>query len=135
MKLPSFKRLIKTDFKSEDQELVSGLASIWNYGIEVLYLALNNRLTLSENLSAIVKDYNVQVDANGAPSVTFIIPSSTEINDVRIAKIDNLTSPSNKPTTAVMVVDWEPVKNGIMINKIVGLTANQLYKLRIIAQA
>lgn len=135
MKLPSFKRLIKTDFKSEDQELVSGLASIWNYGIEVLYLALNNRLTLSENLSAIVKDYNVQVDANGEPSVTFIIPSSTEINDVRIAKIDNLTSPSNKPTTAVMVVDWEPVKNGIMINKIVGLTANQLYKLRIIAQA
>lgn len=134
MKLPSFKRIIKSDFKQEDQPLVSNLASIWNYGIEVLYLALNNRLTLSENLSASIKDLNVQVDINGIPSVSLIIPSDVGINDVRIGKVDNLTVVSNTPTTAVMVVDWQPVQNGIKINKIVGLTPNQLYKLRIITQ-
>ena len=134
MKLPNFKRLIKTDFKEEDQPLVNGLASIWNYGIEVLYLALNNRLTLTENLSATIKDVNLRVDANGVPIVTLIIPSDTTINDVRIGKIDNLTNSSNTPITAVMVVDWQPVQNGIKINKIVGLTANELYKLRIITQ-
>lgn len=134
MKLPSFKRLIKNDFKEEDQPVIDGLASIWNYGIEVVYLALNNRLTLSENLSASIKDLNIQVDADGRPSVTLIIPSETVINDVRVGKVDNLTNPSNTPISAVMVVDWQLVQNGIKINKIVGLTANQLYKLRIITQ-
>ena len=49
MKLPLFRRLFKTDFKQEFQELVDQLSVSINVGIENLYDALNRKLSLRDN--------------------------------------------------------------------------------------
>ena len=52
MKLPSFRRILEQDYKPDDQDLVKTLASSLNYGIEVLYDALNGKLTFRDNIAS-----------------------------------------------------------------------------------
>jgi len=137
MLLPNLKRLFVQDFPKEFQGLVAQLSLNFNYGIEVLYQALNHNLTFPDNMKGTYKEINVQVDSNGFPlSETFV-----ELNDnasratgVEIFRAVNQTNSNIFPTGAPFISYEQTTNRGrnvIKINHITGLTANNIFRLTI----
>lgn len=134
MRLPSFRRLIRTDFKQEFQALVDQLSVSINIGIENLYDALNRKLTLRDNIACTVKEIDVKVDAAGTPTATtlFQMDISNRLDGLVVLNALNQDDSSIYPTSGIFV-SWTQTQNGILINNIKGLQANQTYRLKIVA--
>lgn len=134
MKLPSFKRLFDSDFPAEFKQLINTLSVSLNNGIEVLYEALNNRITLRENISCTVKDITVIVDANGTPSQGNSIKLNTtnKVDGCIVISAINTNSSSAFPPGAVML-SFNQSSNTLIISNIRGLTPGQTYTLRVVA--
>lgn len=133
MKLANFKKLFKNDFNSDDQPLVEQLSEIINYNFRLLYEALNQNLTFSENFSGIIKEVNVTVDANGLPITPIRIKSDlvpSRPSGAIVTDHNNLTNPDTYPTGAIMI-SFNETGGVISINHITGLQANNVYKLKI----
>ena len=137
MKLPSFKRLYDSDFAKESQQIVSQLAVTINQGFEVLYNALNKRLTFEDNFQCTVKNVTVIVNSSGipTPSVSFnldTIVANLSVTGLIVVDVENLTNPSGYPTSGV-TVSWTQTQSGVSINHVTGLIPNNTYQLRVIA--
>lgn len=133
MKLPNFRRLFKGDFPVEVQDLIDKLSVTINHGFELLYEALNNKLTFRENFLATVKDVDVEVDATGTPKKTTSISLSftNRVDGCLVIKADNLTNTNTYPSGSVMI-NYKQTENSIIINNITGLQADNVYRLRIV---
>jgi len=133
MKLQSFKRLFKTDYKEEFQDLIDKLSASLNVGIESLYDALNGKLSLSDNLYCNVVDIDVIVDSNGIPKNTTSYPITLKTKPIGLQVIDarNLTNTTTYPSGAIFI-SFTAENTRIIINHITGLQANQTYRLKII---
>jgi hypothetical protein len=136
MRLPSFKRIIKTDYVEEFQNLVDTLASSLNVGIDNLYLALNKNLSLSDNVKCTIKDVTVTVNSSGIPiaSTGFLLDFDGKCIGVQVLKYDNLTNSTTYPTTGVSIA-WTQQNKSIVINHIAGLPANNQFLLKVVAYA
>lgn len=134
MKLPSFKRLLSSDFEKTFQKLVDQLSLSLNNGIDIIYTALANNLTLRDNLRATIKDVNVIVDANGKPTQTtaFTLDSTARVDLVMVGLALNQTNSSIYPSGGVLVSGVQTT-NIYTINNVTGLQANNNYLLRIVA--
>ena len=134
MKLPSFRRLIRTDFKQEFQALVDQLSVSINIGIENLYDALNRKLTLRDNIACTVKEIDVKVDASGTPTATtlFKMDISNRLEGITVLNALNIDDSTGYPTGGIFI-SWTQTQNGILINNITGLVANQTYRLKLVA--
>jgi hypothetical protein len=134
MRLSSFKRLYKGDFKQEFQALVDQLATSINIGIEALYDALNRKLTLRDNIACTVKEIDVKVDAAGTPTTTtlFKMDISNRLEGITVLSALNTDDSTGYPTGGIFI-SWTQTQNGILINNITGLIANQTYRLKIVA--
>lgn len=134
MKLPSFRRLITQDYPKEFQKLIDTLSVSLNNGIEVLYQALNNQITLRENIKSTVKDIILSVDANGVPTqqAAFTLDVTGNIDLIMVGLAVNQTNSSAFPTSGVFL-SWSQNTNTIIINHVTGLQANQQYLLRVVA--
>lgn len=134
MRLPSFKRLFKNDYEEQYQTLIDRLSSSLNIGIEVLYDALNRRLTIKDNVAATVKDVNVTVNSNGLPNATtsFALDISNQVLGLEVIKADNLTNPTTYPTSGI-IINYTQNGTNVLINHVTGLQSGQTYRLRIIA--
>lgn len=135
MKLPSFKTLIASDFEKIYKKLVDQLSLSLNNGVQILYTALNNNLSLRDNLNCTVKDVLVTVDANGKPtqSTAFTLSNSN-------AKVDGITviMALNQSNTSVYVnsqpfITGTQSSNTYIINNITGLQVQQQYLIRVVA--
>jgi hypothetical protein len=136
MKLPNFKRLNKADFDQQLGDLVDTLSASLNIGIENLYTALNNRLSLADNFLCSVKDVQVTVNSSGTPigTTTFTIDSKiTNLKGLQIIKVDNVNTPTSYAPGAVSINGYTITSNGVQLLNVAGLSANTLYQLRIIA--
>lgn len=133
MKLPSFNRINRADYPQEYQSLVDQLAFPINIGIESVYQALVNRLTIKDNLSATVRDVTFQVDSNGLPkeNVNVKLDVLGNVGSVLVGRIQNLTNTNTYPSSGV-VVSFTQLQNIIRIDHVTGLQANNNYKLRLI---
>lgn len=135
MKLSSFKRLITQDFPAESQKLIEQLGSTVNNSFNELYLALNKRLTFSENIACSVKDVIVTVNSSGIPtqvtSFSLDVPNMTVLG-VQVIKAENLTNTAVYPTSAPFI-SFQIVNNTVRINNITGLQADNVYRLKVIA--
>ena len=133
MKLPSFKRWLKTDFEPEQQELVEQMGESLNTGIELLYQALNKRLTITDNLQATEKDVLVSVFPNGNPRAETFVNTDfgSPVRTVFIGKVENLTVSGVYPTGAPFV-SWITTPSGIQIVNISGLIPTNTYRLRLV---
>lgn len=136
MKLPSFRRLFKTDFSQEEQPLVEKLSGSLNNGIEVLYDALNNKISIRDNLQCTVKDVDVQVDSSGNPLGTtgFQLNNSNKVEGISVIRADNLTNSVTYPTNTPFI-SFTQNTSSIIINNVTGLQPNNIYRLRVIAWA
>jgi hypothetical protein len=132
--LKSFKRLITKDFKPEDQEMIEQLGRTVNDAFNELYFAANGRLSLSENLFCTVKLIDVTVNENGVPinSTTFTLDRQSPVIGIQVIYAVNQTNTAIYPVGQPFI-SFTPITNGILINHISGLQANQRYSIRIIA--
>lgn len=134
MKLPSFKRLFSSDFPAQYKQLIDTLSSSLNTGIDLLYQALNNGLTLRDNISATVKDITLTVDANGTPTQNSSIKlnNSNKVDGVMVISALNQTSSTTYPSGAVGV-SFNQASTTLNILNVKGIQPGQSYTLRIVA--
>lgn len=135
MKLPSFRRIITSDFDKQFKDLIENLGSTINDSFNVVYSALNKRLTLTDNIMCTFKQINVQVDSNGdlvSPITIKLDVQNTTVKTVIAGTPQNLTNPSIYASGAPSV---SYAQNGdqLRILNIKGLQANYIWSLYIIA--
>jgi hypothetical protein len=135
MKLPSFKRIFDTDFDQQYKSMIQTLSATINIGFEVVYEALNKKISLSENIQCTLKDITLIVDATGRPTTR--IAFSSDIPNMRVVgtqviKITNLKNSNSYPTGGIFVTYVE-TNTGIEIQHVTGLIAGDTYLLRIVA--
>lgn len=134
MKLPSFRRLFSSDYPKQFQSLIDILSVSLNNGIDVLYNALNNNLSLRDNINATVRDITVTVDANGNPNTSsaFTLNTSNKVDGVIVISAINQVDSRVYPTSGVFISGAQSGKV-YNINNIAGLQANQQYIIRAVA--
>lgn len=133
MKLPNFRRIFKTDYGANEQGLVEKLATSINNGFEVLYEALNGKVSLRENIFCTVKDVTVIVDSSGVPTTTTTVSRdrNARVDGVGVINAQNLTNSTSYPTSGIFI-SFNASDNGITITNITGLQAGNEYSLRVI---
>lgn len=134
MKLPSFKRLNTIDYENQFKKLVETLSVSLNIGIEALYEALNNEVTLKDNIACTVKNVTLRVDTNGKPLTTtsFVQDVEGKIYGIEVINAVNTTNTGVYPTGAPFV-SWTQNNTIITITNVTGLQANNTYVLTLIA--
>ena len=133
-KLQSYKRIISSDFEEEDKALVEQLADSLNTVIDDMQYALNNKLSLTDNLYCSVKDVTLSVDSSGNVKDTRVNLDNTtvQVKGIQVIQVSNLTNPSIYPTGCPFI-SWTQLSGGIMINNITGLLPNYRWQVRFIA--
>lgn len=133
MKLPGFKRLGKESIPQEFHQLVETIGNTVNSGMEVVYEALNKKVSLRDNLQCTVKDIDVAVDASGSP----INPTAIQLEGTAradgwlVIRADNLTDSDVYPEGSPFL-SCSQTTNGLLINNITGLQENYTYRLRVV---
>jgi hypothetical protein len=86
MKISGSRRLLKEDFRSEDQELVGRIGFALNPLLEQLYLIFNKRITIGDNLDQEFREVTLEVDQLGAPINQILLKSPiSKINAIQVA--------------------------------------------------
>ena len=134
MKLPAYKRIYYTDFPQEDQEIIEQLSYTINNGFEGVYNALNNGLSLEDNLDVSVKDVLITVDATGIPTspTSYTVTNSNPIDGTQVIRALNQTNSTVFPTGGIFI-SYTQSGNKVTINNITGLPANNQFSVRIIS--
>lgn len=134
MRLPNFRRIIKQDFEKQYNQLVERLSVSINNGFDVMFEALNNKISLQNNIMCTVIDIELEPSSSGTPknpaNLTLTYSGKTSI--VVVGKVDNLTNPSSYPTSAPFI-SWSQNDTTLTINHITGLTADNKYSIRLVA--
>lgn len=133
-KLPSYKRLNKNDYDPKYLDLVDRLVVSINSGFDAVYEALNNRLTLTNNMVCVIKDFSITVDSSGLPKTSATVPIAfrNAVNIILVGKATNTASSTTYPTSAVMV-SWDQTERGsVTIKHVTGLLPNVSYSLRLV---
>lgn len=136
MKFQTFKRLNKADYPDKYQDLIDTLSSSLNIGVEALYNAMNNQISITDNIYCNVKDIQVKVDSSGNPTSTtvFTVDSTiTALKGLSVIKVDNITNTNVFPTGGVTITYTLITAQQVQIKHITGLPANNIFQLRIIA--
>lgn len=126
--------MYKGDYEEQFQKLVDQLSASLNYGIESLYDLSNKNVSLRDNLRCTVKDIAVSVDASGAPVgvTTFSLDIQGQIIGTQVIYAVNTANSGIYPTGGIFI-SYTQTQNGVLINNITGLPANQPFSLRIVA--
>lgn len=132
MKLPGFRRLNTADYPKEFKKLIDIISVSLNNGIEVLYEAFNNQITLRDNIAGTVKDITVTVDASGTPiqGGAFVLDTNTKVDGITVLSAANQTNTAVFPTSAPFITGTQN-NTTFNISNISGLQANQSYLMRI----
>lgn len=136
MKFPTFKRIFKTDYPTEQQSLVEKLSLTINNGFEVIYNAMSRNVSLSDNIACTVKTLTTKVNSSGVPTsaLSFTLDTVGQIKGVMAMNPVNLTNSSIYPTSGVTISHTQN-NTIITIDHITGLTAGDNWQITIIAWA
>lgn len=134
MKLPNFKRIVKSDYKQEFHGIIENLSFSLNNGIEVLYQALNRAISLKDNIACTVMDVIIEVDSEGTPKVrtSFLLNSTNRVLGVSVLNAVNSRNPTILPTSGVFVYFTQENKT-LFIKGVKGLPADQQFTLTLVA--
>jgi hypothetical protein len=124
---------MSTNFDKTYQGLINTLSLSLNNGIQVLYDALNNNLTLEDNIKATVVNVTLQVDSTGKPiqGGTVTLTFTGQVDGVFVIGATNVNNPTTYPTSAVQVFGQQSGTTYI-INNVTGLQANVSYIIRLV---
>lgn len=134
MIIPSFKRLLKTDYAQQFQQMIETLSYSVNNAVESLNNAMDNNVSLQDNILCTVKTFTVQVDSTGTPttSTTFPLTFTGTCLGISLINIINTTTSGTYPTGGV-TISFSQTAKGIQINNITGLVAMNNYSVTLIA--
>lgn len=134
MKLNVTKRIIKEDFKKEDQELIDKLAFALNSFFEQVAQGFSKNITIEDNLNMEIKEVVLTVDASGFPTTTAAFQSAlrTRVRGLTVLRAINQTNPGTYPTGAPFV-SFEQNNNLLTIQHVTGLQPAESYKLQILS--
>jgi hypothetical protein len=134
MIIPSFKRILNTDYAAQFQQLINTLGFSLNNAITNINQALANNISLQDNILCTVKTFNVQVDATGKPttSTTFPLTFTGQCLGISLINVLNTTTSSAYPTGGV-TISWTQTQSGVQLNNITGLATNNTYSITVIA--
>lgn len=125
---------MKQDYPEDSQKLVDQLANSLNIGIESLYNCLNKNVSLKDNIKCTVKDVPVLVNASGNPTTatSFSLDITGQIIGTQVIYAINTANSAIYPTGGIFL-SFAQTPNGILINNITGLPANQPFTIRVVA--
>ena len=129
MLIPTLKRLFTTDFPAKYQELVEQLSYIVNTNEDVLFQALNNNLTLKDNLYSQVVTLTVTVDSTGKPISTTSFTSSLQTAILGTLVLNAVSVGSTVYPTSGIFCSFTQNGSSVIINNITGLPANTQFTL------
>lgn len=134
MKIGNFRRIYKTDYPVENQNLVDKLSVTINNGFELIYNAFAKNISLKDNIYCTIKDITVKVNANSTPNGTlsFNVDTQGRILGISVIKAVSLDDTTSVPTSHPFIV-YDQNNNTINISKIIGLPANVNFQLSLIA--
>lgn len=134
MQIPSFKRILNSDYAAQFQQLVSTLGFTINNAIENINDALDNEISLQDNILCTVKTFSVQVDSTGKPttSTTFPLSFTGTCLGITMINIINTTNSASYPTGGV-TISFSQTQSGIQLNNLTGLAANNTYSITVVA--
>jgi hypothetical protein len=135
MKLPSYRRIIKTDYSDDYQALVEKLAVSINNGFDTIYEALNKKLNFTDNISSTISQFTVTVDESGVPSkkTQFKLDKNQETVSGLIVIDCYQEKNTTIPPPSAVFVNFVKSENNILINNIKGLTENTSYVIKVLA--
>lgn len=135
MKLPSYRRLFKTDYAEEYQELVDKMAVSINNGFDTLYDALNNKLTFTDNILSTITEFTISVDSSGVPikKNTQFKLSSNQTTLQGLLVIDCYEEKTGNPPPSAPFVSFTKNENSIIITNVRGLTPSTNYTIKVLA--
>lgn len=133
-KLKSYKRIITQDYKPEDQDMIEQLGGSVNDSFNDIYFALNNRISLVDNIFCTVRLVDVTVNSAGIPvnRTTFALNTTFPVIGCQVISAMNQTNSAAYPTGAPFI-SFTQIDQALLINHITGLQPNQRYTLRIVA--
>lgn len=133
MNLQSYKRIYKQDFQQEDQNLVEKLSYSINSGFDIVYEALNKRLTFDDNFNSNIVTFNVTVNATGVPTLNGVFRTSVSgsITGLVVIKAVNQTNNKIYPTSSPFISFTQNSSN-VTINNITGLQAANSYQITVL---
>jgi hypothetical protein len=133
--LPTFKTLQASDFPDQYADLINQLALIFNNEIQSVFNALNNGVSLNDNIFCVVKTIPVTVDVNGNTTNTanfqISIPNM-RVQGCTVIRAVNTSNSSIFPTGAPFV-SFTPGTQQVTINNVTGLTPGQQWSITLIA--
>lgn len=133
IKIGNFKRLFKTDFEPEFQDLIETLAGSLNTAIETLYDLNNKKITLRDNVACTVRDFEVIVDSTGNPTTqtNIKLDVTSQIDGLQVIRAENVTNGNMYPNGCPFI---SYTQNGttVLINNIKGLQESNKWRLRVI---
>lgn len=133
--MQSFRRLFKGDYPANEQSFVDQLSGSLNTGIESLYNALKNNVSLEDNVYCVVQTLTFKVNAAGTPTptLTFSVASlATKVLGLSILNMVNGTNSTTYPTTAPFA-SFTQNGTSITINNISGLKAGDTWTMTVVA--
>lgn len=134
MKLPNYRRIFKTDYDQEYQDLVDKLAVSINYGFDSVYEALNKKLTFSENISCTIAEFSVTVDSTGEPKKKTqfkLDENQTTIQGLIV--INCYEERTGNPPSYTPFISFIKNENNVLIKNIKGLTFDKSYIIKVLA--
>ena len=134
MKLPSFRRIVKSDYDEENESLIETLSFTLNASMESLFSAFNRSISLKDNVACTVKNITVAVDSSGKPksSTQFRLDTNARALGITVLNAINNSNPSILPLAGVFV-SFSQEGTNIIINNIKGLPSDQQFTLTLVA--
>lgn len=134
MKIPSYRRLFKTDYKEEWQPLVEKLSVSINNAFDTIYNALNKNITFADNITSTIAEFDVTVDVNGKPTQNTqfkLDASQTSVQGLIVIDCYGTQDSTLIPDSGVFI-NFDKNQNFIIINKIKGLAKNTQFHLKVL---
>ena len=135
MKLPSYRRIFKTDYEEDYQDLVDTLSVSINNGFDTIYDALNKKLTFEDNIACTIAEFTVSVDANGTPTKknTQFKLGENQKTIQGLMVIDCYEEKDELPPTSAPFIAFEKNESNVLIKNIKGLKLNTSYVIKVLA--
>lgn len=134
MLLEKFKRILRTDYEAQFQQLIDKLAYALNNTVEQIITTLTNNVSLKDNMFCTLKVMTVIVDSSGNPTTATQFPMVNITKAIGVICINavNQTNSTSYGTTGI-TVNWSQAGTAIILNNITGLIPSNTYQMTFVA--
>lgn len=133
-KIGNFKRLTSESVEPEYRDLIQVIAGSTNDFADEVTTALNNNLTVDENLNMQYKTLEFSVAATGVPTITTQFKSTlkSRVRGMQVIKVENLTNP-NVFLTGAPFITFTETNQVVTVSHITGLAVSNKYRVTVLS--